>query len=304
MNTEHGDQAAHSGISDQVSSQRLNSHSVIQLNPIGQSFHGSGVPIKDSDQIVEDYDFLQIIGQGAFGTVFKASCKRSNRVVAIKYMKSCYQADREAEMLCKIPKHPNIIQLIEIYRSSDATFLVQEYCPQSLPEITSKLTPSDVASLILQLSSVLESLHAHNIIHRDLKPENIMVTRDGEKWQAKVIDFGLATELAHINTHCRPAGTDLFMAPEMIRGTYDSKADMWSLGITCCLLMSGELPVSSSVESRKLYEQILRLDCQRLKFKPVFEKKFCDLIRSLLDQDPGARPTACALRTQLATCNK
>jgi len=88
----------------------------------------------------------------------------------------------------------------------------------------------------------LEYLHGKSIVHRDIKPENIMIT---DSDTVRLIDFGLCSCLINRKETKDQivAGTPYYMAPETIDGTdFDSKADMWSLGVLFYIMMSGYLP--------------------------------------------------------------
>ena len=83
-------------------------------------------------------------------------------------------------------------------------------------------------------------MHTQGIVHRDIKPENIMLTPNGE---IKLIDFGLSKRQKKAGEKLQTiAGTPYYMAPEVLNGNYDSKADIWSLGVLLYVFMSGYLP--------------------------------------------------------------
>merc|ERR1719160_1989912 len=94
------------------------------------------------------------------------------------------------------------------------------------------------------MKQILEAmcyLHQHQIIHRDLKPENILLDRDllPENANIKIIDFGLSGVFNESTLPLRTkAGTPYFVAPQVLRGSYDHKADVWSCGVLmytmCC----------------------------------------------------------------------
>ena len=88
------------------------------------------------------------------------------------------------------------------------------------------------------LFQALNHCHANNVIHRDIKPENIMVTKEGS---VRLIDFGLSKVTTRKNLQT-VAGTPYYMAPEVLRGNYGEKADLWSLGVLLYVLVSGYLP--------------------------------------------------------------
>ena len=89
-------------------------------------------------------------------------------------------------------------------------------------------------SLLLAISYC----HEKDVVHRDIKPENIMITSDHE---IKFVDFGLASIKKSKNA-LKCVGTLYYMAPEVFRGNYDEKCDMWSLGVLLYVLLSGYLP--------------------------------------------------------------
>ena len=91
-----------------------------------------------------------------------------------------------------------------------------------------------------QLISAVFHCHTMGIVHRDIKPENIMITRGND---VKLIDFGLSKNAGISNGSMHTiAGTPYYMAPEVLKGSYNDKADMWSLGVLLYTLVSGYLP--------------------------------------------------------------
>jgi len=82
-------------------------------------------------------------------------------------------------------------------------------------------------------------MHSQGIVHRDIKPENIMLSISGE---LKIIDFGLSKIQEGTKKLKTIAGTPYYMAPEVLDGKYDSKVDIWSLGVMLYVFMSGYLP--------------------------------------------------------------
>ena len=95
------------------------------------------------------------------------------------------------------------------------------------------------AEFIYQLFSAINHCHANKVIHRDIKPENIMIT---ESNSVRLIDFGLSKiSKKQVLLH-EIAGTPYYMAPEVLEGNYNEKADIWSLGVLLYVLVSGYLP--------------------------------------------------------------
>ena len=152
----------------------------------------------------------------------------------------------------KILFHPYLTQMYCVIEKTENIFIITEYCSKG--DIISYLLDNDTfdessaCKIFQQIISSLEYLHKNNICHRDIKPENILLT---ENLDAKLSDFGLSkffkkNEL--LNTSC---GSPIYAAPEMLQGkSYDgTKIDIWSLGISLYMMISGELPFSVDDEN-------------------------------------------------------
>jgi len=202
----------------------------------------SQVPFINYDQL----EFLDKIGQGAFGTVWKGYIKKKNDddfglEVAIKKLtshtpkESLEDFKKEVTILHSIA-HPNIIKLFGVALKPSLT-LVMEYCALgTLHHVISnkknKIGWPQFFSLIRQSLLGVQALHSHNpkILHRDIKPHNLLLTKD---WQVKVADFGLSLETnARTDVLIQAQGTSAYMAPELCHSIkYSTKSDVFSLGI-------------------------------------------------------------------------
>ena len=134
---------------------------------------------------------------------------------------------------------------------------------------------------MLQLFKAINHCHANGVVHRDIKPENIMVTDSDD---VRLIDFGLGKVQRgkHLN---EVAGTPLYMAPEVIQGSYGKEADMWSLGVLLFTLVSGYLPFYA----KSTNEVFAKIKQCKWTFPSVFNKvspECKDLITKLLVSDP------------------
>lgn len=195
-----------------------------------------------------NYEEIDVIGNGAYGTVFKAKDPRNEGSwVAIKRIKiqnteegMPMSAIREIALLKQLEnyEHPNIVRLLDVRHAQQSPteirlMLVFEYIDQDLSTYLQRcpipgLGPERIRDLMLQLLNGVDFLHAHRIVHRDLKPQNILVTSQG---QLKLADFGLARVYAFQMALTSVVVTLWYRAPEVIlQDTYATPVDMWSCG--------------------------------------------------------------------------
>ncbi len=200
------------------------------------------------------YEILQVLGQGAFGIVFKAFDEKLHRHVAIKAMNPQLAATspprkrflREARSVAAI-KHENIVQVYSV-EEQPLPYLVMEYIDG--PTLQQKLDgagPLDVAEILhlgRQMAVGLAAAHEKGLIHRDIKPGNILL-ESGAEQKVKITDFGLAraADDATMTRTGTIAGTPMYMAPEQALGqTLDARADLFSLGSVLYQMTSGRAP--------------------------------------------------------------
>eukprot|EP00347_Sterkiella_histriomuscorum_P021761 403332856 len=148
------------------------------------------------------YDILGIIGEGAYGVVYKAKNKDSGDLVAIKKFKESGEEDeivkkttlREVKML-RILKDQSVVKLIEAFKRKDRLYLVFEYMDKNLLEVLEEqggngLPGEEVKRYIYQMLKAINYCHNQNIMHRDIKPENLLIKMETK--ELKVCDFGFA----------------------------------------------------------------------------------------------------------------
>ena len=85
-------------------------------------------------------------------------------------------------------------------------------------------------------------MHEWNVLHRDLKYENILFVSDHPKSEIKLIDFGLSKVYGDNAQLTEGVGTIYTMAPEVLKGNYSQKADIWSIGVIAYMLLSSQMP--------------------------------------------------------------
>ncbi|PHJ17401.1 ulk kinase [Cystoisospora suis] len=121
------------------------------------------------------------------------------------------------------------------------------------------LSENQARCLIFKLCHGLAFLHERMIIHRDVKPENILIGKDGsDVLDIKISDFGLAKRLCgSLDRSLSLCGSDFYLPPEMLqRSSYDTQADMWSVGVLCFAVLFGKAAFASR-DTPTLYQQIV-----------------------------------------------
>lgn len=93
-----------------------------------------------------------------------------------------------------------------------------------------------------QAFGAMKYLHENNIAHRDIKPENFLLFSDEDVNNIKLIDFGLAQKVTEDVVMNKPNGTAYYIAPEVLKGEYTNKCDIWSLGVVLYILLCGRPP--------------------------------------------------------------
>ena len=227
------------------------------------------------------FELLSWLGQGAFGSVFKARDNELDRVVAIKVPRtgslgSSGDSDRflrEARSVAQL-RHPSIVPVFEIGQDSGVPYLVSEFVHGiTLADLltSERLSPRAAADLVAELADALDYAHKQGVIHRDVKPSNIMLETPGKdgvltgapsrQYVPRLMDFGLAKRDAGdvtMTVEGQVLGTPAYMSPEQARGdshAVDGRGDVYSLGVILYQLLTGELPFKGN--ARMLLHQVL-----------------------------------------------
>ena len=201
---------------------------------------------------LKDYKVRRLLGEGGFGKVFEVEHKVSKMERAVKEIaksKGNSDVDREkfiaeVSILAKLD-HPNIMKIFELYEDAQKFYVVSELIRggELFDFITKRESLSEVfaANTMKQVLSAVNYLHKQGIVHRDLKPENVMLEQEPnsvEELNLKLIDFGTSVSVPESGRLREAIGTMYYMAPEVLDRRYDSKCDVWSLGVILFVLIA------------------------------------------------------------------
>ncbi|KAM3876908.1 serine/threonine-protein kinase ULK3 [Diretmus argenteus] len=245
-----------------------------------------------------DFILTERLGSGTYATVYKAFRKGDSReVVAVKVVgkKTLNKASMENLLteieILKTVRHPHIVQLKDFQWDSENIYLILEWCSGGdLSRFirSRRLLPERVAQRFLQqIACALQFLHERNISHLDLKPQNILLSGS----VLKLADFGFAQYMSPWDEQSVLRGSPLYMAPEMVcRRQYDSRVDLWSVGVIFYEALFGRAPFAS--RSYAELEEKIRSD------KPIelppgarVSRDCRNLLLRLLERNPDARLT-------------
>jgi len=188
---------------------------------------------------------------------------------------------REIRILKEL-KHPNIVNLIEVFRWKGKIFLVFEYVPHTLLEELENnaggLSEREVKKYMWQLVRGTEFVHSHNVVHRDIKPENLLISKHGAM---KICDFGFARFLSGPDSlYTDYVSTRWYRAPELLVGdaNYAQGVDIWAIGCLLAELTTGQplFPGESDLKTLQLIMNTIGgslTDKQRktLQDNPIFD---------------------------------
>jgi DNA-binding response OmpR family regulator len=261
----------------------------------------------------EKYSLECKIGEGGFGTIYRATHIDLNRVVAIKifrpiagrFTKEEMDQFRQEGMTTSKLTHPNIVTVFDFSVSKiGVPYMVMELLEgHSLQEeIYAKgvLSPARCAEILIPICEVLGQAHASGIIHRDIKPNNIFLHQGQDGEVVKLLDFGIAKLLSdspnnqHF-THDCIFGTPAFIAPERWSNEpYSGKADVYSLGITLYAMLCGMLPFNPAGDTfPAIVTMHLNHEPAPLKvINPEIPSEIEAVVLKALLKDPQKRPTA------------
>lgn len=264
----------------------------------------------------ENFNFIRVVGKGAFGVVWLAEDNTSKQKYAIKVLKKTDISLRNslanvyAEVnILRNDFDPWIVKFFYYFQDKSSVYLVMEFLPGGslldLLEREGRFTENATRFYVAEILLAMHCLHNKGFIHRDIKPDNILTTNEGH---IKLADFGLAVEKVGDNFgcsaldtfgsnkaggnglkklfECHVAGTPNYIAPELVdvnsNSSYDCGVDLWSLGVVMYEMLFGVCPFAG-VDTQHVLENVIHWK-EKLVFPsdPVVSEEAKDLLVRLL----------------------
>ena len=262
--------------------------------------------------ITQFYEVQKKIGEGAYGKIYKVKNKQSGDIRAMKQITKTKIQDMgkfqtEIKILSMLD-HPNIVRLFEVIEDDKYYNLLEELCTGG--ELLTRaqkteLKEKEIAKIFHQIMSGVAYIHGMGIVHRDLKLENILFASEDPMSPIKIIDFGFSVFMGNYNENEKEkeknkenentdlkkfgfkrlkskVGTLYYISPEIIKGNYDEKCDIWACGVILYILLAGYPPFTGNTD-KEVYNLItsLKYDFDKEHWKNI-SKYAKELIKNML----------------------
>ena len=220
---------------------------------------------------LDNYDVIRQLGKGGYGKVYEVKNRKTGEIRACKHLsklsiKNLAKFELEINILINTD-HPNIIKLYEVFQSQRSLYLIMQECKGGevfdhiIEHIQKKemYSEKDAAIIFKQLMESIQYCHNNGICHRDLKPENLLYLNEGGEKdnKIKIIDFGLSQIFINRKLSTK-VGTAYYVSPEILKGSYTEKCDIWSAGVILYILLSGDPPFNGP-DDTSIYTKIANL---------------------------------------------
>ncbi|KYQ96897.1 protein serine/threonine kinase [Tieghemostelium lacteum] len=244
------------------------------------------------------YTLFEKLGEGSYGSVWKAIDNSTGAQVAIKKVaieNDLEDMKREINFM-KQCQSPYIVTYHASFKKDNEVWIVMEFCGAGsvcdAMKITNKTLTEDQISVVSRdVLQGLAYLHSVRKIHRDIKAGNILMNLNGE---SKLADFGVSSQLDTMAKRQTVIGTPFWMAPEVIQEVgYDYKADIWSFGITCIEMAESKPPLFNVHPMRVIFMiPNPSRPPPKLSEPEKWSSDFNDFIAKCLTRKPELRPSA------------
>ena len=251
-----------------------------------------------------DYAMGKKLDAGSQGSVYLAKDRKQGTEVAVKHvqLQSNKPNSKELSLLTSevaflfACDHPNIVKLFTVYKNDRDVYLVMECMgggklTDIIEDPSTSFNEKQIAAILTEVLKGLAYLHRDGCMHRDIKSDNVLLNADGE---VKLGDFGFVASVTKqmMNKRTTVVGTPYWMAPEVIQGEYDLKADIWSIGILMIELCDKEPPWMDLSPMQAMYKITHNPPPTLEKSKRKWSAECHDFLRLTVMKKPRDRPSA------------
>ena len=255
------------------------------------------LPFSYEIDIHRRYHFQKVLNHGAFGQVKLYSDRIfSGTEYAVKCITKVrlkphkiHQIKNEIDILSSLD-HPNIVTYFCTVEDNKNYYILMEYLSgkdleKIFREDYNKITLNDIKFILYQVFSALSYIHSKNIVHRDIKPANLICVKNNDKFDLKLIDFGLSVNLDKRGKYS-VAGSLAYLSPEGLKEIIHPKNDMWACGVILYWFIYGKMPFEKTSRS-ELYDAILKeeIEFDENLMRAHTPKEAVDLCKKLLIRD-------------------
>lgn len=265
--------------------------------------------MKTAELVSRKYRLLGLLAEGGMGEVWSARNERTNREVAVKFLRP--ELARNPEALRRFVReakatgqlhHPNIVSAIDAGMHDGRPYRVMELLSgESLAarlERETRLDPIEACIVLAQVARALAHAHQAGVIHRDLCAANVFLSVSPEGPPVvKVLDFGVSKVIGDVSpSHVRTAigmvlGSPGTMSPEQIEGAEDpdGASDLWSLGVLAYQCISGRMPFSGPNHNALMQAIVHQAHVPLVSVVPEADAALVELVESCLVKDRTLR---------------
>ena len=248
------------------------------------------------NKIIKEYRMEDCIAYlGPYYSVYKCTHLKTGRMFALR--KHMLSAKSEKTLLYELSlsqglNHPSAIKVVEYFKTDLSLFIINElFDGKNLPQYVidaPKFEEPEIVNIIRQLLAFVDYLHERQIINRNLTPANLMY--NGQI--VKVINFNKAVRFKHGQRFSESASGIHYRAPEMIKGKYNSRVDVWAVGIIAAILLTGKPPFDGTNDNG-ISQEILNKEITEELFKDHdLSQEALDFLKLILTKSKSKRPKA------------